>query len=339
MQKKLFLMLLFFFSYSIHSHAPRQIWRIIHGTFARDSKWYQPGGVFFETLKKNLPENALLKSFTWSGKNKDEERTGAAHQLITDIATYDHPDDEINIIAHSHGCNVAIRASQELAKHESLYKINRLITLAPPICRSNYGPEMDYINTLYNFFSFGDRIQPVFQIFQRTYDQHPHIFNIEITLNNQHPEHSLMHDPCVAEYLPTIENYCLGNEETLIHFYSDKDPVSECDTTREKKLKDDKRFTEHMLTAMQFIRTFTPNKAVRYYAQEYYENLTKLAPKDWALRLRDRRDFNPQETAYIKYIEHQLHIGHSLSSLWKKECKSTAKTREDCDSTSDKPRD
>lgn len=317
MKKTFFIFLCFIIPQTTLTHVPRQVWRIIHGTFAKRAQWYQPGGDFYETLKKYLPDDAIVKPFTWSGKNNDEERLNAAHKIISDITVHDHPDDQRFFIAHSHGCNVGMLAIQQLALRELPYKINSFYTLAPPICRNNYQPNMNYLKRLYNFFSFGDRIQPVFQIFHRTYEQHPHIYNIEVTLDDHHPEHGSMHHPALAKLFPFLHEYPLANEQSLIHFYTEKEPHLEIDFEREQKLKDDKRFTEHMVSAIQFIRTYTPQKAVKHYAQECYEYLTQLAPESWNLRTQKKRDIKPEEIAFYKDIEDYLKDRYSIPSLWR----------------------
>jgi hypothetical protein len=107
---------------------------VIHGTFASSARWYQPGGEFFEQVRQSLQPVPLTKdkkslneaeadkavaakhkiiSFSWSGKNKPHDRIEAARKLAELILSY--PEDEpINIIAHSHGGNVAALASRFL---------------------------------------------------------------------------------------------------------------------------------------------------------------------------------------------------------------------------------
>jgi hypothetical protein len=337
--RKKIIVLILITQFNSFPRVPRQVWRIIHGTFAKQAIWYQPGGDFYEALKKILPDDAIIRPFAWSGKNRDEERYNAAHQLIMDITAHDRIDDERYLIAHSHGCNVGMIAIQELAKRNINYKINSFFTLAPPICRSSYQPEMSHLKNLYNFFSFGDRIQPVFQTFYRTYEEHPNIWNIEITLNNQHPDHGSMHHPAIAKLLPHIHNQPLANEQSLIHFYSDKNPELEIDMQREKKLEDDKHYTEHMISAMQFMRTYTPNKAIRYYAQEYHRNFTQLASQNWNIRLRSRRDINPEDATFFEDIADHLRSGYSIPSLWREKLPISKEPGKDSDATFNKSRD
>lgn len=329
------LILLLFSLHAICARSPRQVWRIIHGTFAKDASWYKPGGDFYEALKKSISPDALIKSTTWSGKNNDEDRLDAAHALIMDMATYDLPEDEHYLIGHSHGCNVGMLAIQELAKINSPYKIHSFFTLAPPICKTAYQPTMSHLNNLYNFFSFGDRIQPVFQLFCRTYEPHPNIWNIEVTLDNRHPDHGLMHHPSLAQMLPEFHTLSLENEQSLIHFYTDQKAQIERDYNREKKLKDDKRFTEHMLTAIQFIRTYRQQKAIDYDAQEHYEYLTQLATKSWNFRFWNWRNINSENDAFIKRLTDYVRSRYSISALWPKKLTDSTNSRE----SSNKPFD
>lgn len=85
---------------------------IIHGTFAAGTKWSNPGGDFFEAVKKE----ALLRghktiSYNWSGELSLEGRMRAAHGLAALILSYPETTEHI-LIGHSHGGNVISLTSE-----------------------------------------------------------------------------------------------------------------------------------------------------------------------------------------------------------------------------------
>lgn len=84
---------------------------LVHGSFARNESWHQPGGDFFEALKKHTNEEVI--SFSWSGKLRETERLLAAKHLAEFLlAQWHHP--QIFLIGHSHGGNVIALMTQML---------------------------------------------------------------------------------------------------------------------------------------------------------------------------------------------------------------------------------
>ncbi len=117
---------------------------IIHGTWASDGDWWQPGGNFFEYVKTDLGRSDLYGGadrFRWSGKNRDSKRRQAAAEL--DRWLRSHPAREVNVFGHSHGANVAM-----LATHKGI-KMDRLIMMSPPV-RSDYFANWSNVNAAYN---------------------------------------------------------------------------------------------------------------------------------------------------------------------------------------------
>jgi pimeloyl-ACP methyl ester carboxylesterase len=75
--------------------------------------------------------------FRWSGENTDEARQQAAQELAEFINNYQFAEGEtLNIVAHSHGGNVAFLASQQVNR-----QINNLVTLGTPI--REYQPNLE----------------------------------------------------------------------------------------------------------------------------------------------------------------------------------------------------
>jgi pimeloyl-ACP methyl ester carboxylesterase len=124
---------------------------IIHGTGARSARWWQHGSGFWNYIN-GVVGNVYGGSdaFSWSGRNRHSARQTAA----TDLANWAlaHPATNLDIIAHSHGGNVAL-----LASHEGL-EIRKLINLGTPI-RTEYLPSLHNIETLHNVFSTRDFVQ------------------------------------------------------------------------------------------------------------------------------------------------------------------------------------
>lgn len=245
----------FLFFYHLTTFSHKNVWIVIHGTFAKNASWYQKGGSFFETLKQQLPATIQLQSFTWSGKNSDKAREKAAESLVKEITKNNHPEDVITIVGHSHGCNVALRAAQLLAIRYIRYKIHTLFALAPPVCLFRYAPAMDTIKYLFNFFSYGDQIQTVLQIFKRVFPEHERIWNIQLQHNGRCPEHSNMHSPELAVYLPTMQTLLLKNQTAVVHLFPNKPPIIEYDTNRVWDLEQDRRFTEQLIATLGDSRT------------------------------------------------------------------------------------
>ena len=153
------------FSIAIKTYASQTVYIIIHGTWGHPFNWQMPGGDFYEELRISAQEYDATTAFlNWSGKNSHEARLEGARRLVSLIKTY-APEDSINIVAHSHGGNVGILASQLLENSD--YKIDTFFALGTPIHTISYMPNMNVINRLYNLFSFGDMVQTVGGIFKR----------------------------------------------------------------------------------------------------------------------------------------------------------------------------
>ncbi len=129
---------------------------LIHGTNAREAIWIQEDSPFGEDSKiedlwkiktagnKHISELDELKGlesigaknkdkkerrFRWSGKNKIRARKAAGKKLAAylNLIHEKYPDEEINVVAHSHGGNVV----NEAVKHIN-FKLNRAVYLGVP---------------------------------------------------------------------------------------------------------------------------------------------------------------------------------------------------------------
>ena len=92
--------------------------------------------------------------------NTKEARLKAANDLVSIIQNHKFGEGEkLNIVAHSHGGNVAFKASEMMAKEGAPGRIiDVLVTLGTPI-RPDYRPAEGQVETLINVFSTKDKVQ------------------------------------------------------------------------------------------------------------------------------------------------------------------------------------
>ena len=126
---------------------------LAHGTWARSSAWWQPGGNFHTYLLNNV-RNDLYNNgqdiFSWSGGHDHAARQLGAQDLVTWVQTHnlsglDH------LFTHSHGGSVAMLASQ------TGLIIDKLILLSCPV----YGQYMPDFNRVGNVISIRVRLDLV----------------------------------------------------------------------------------------------------------------------------------------------------------------------------------
>lgn len=119
---------------------------IIHGTFAAGTKWSNPGGDFFEAVKKEASlRGHKTISYNWSGELSLEARMRAAHGLAALLLSYPETTEHI-VIGHSHGGNVISLASELInATFSSNYELKNniktitrdLLFYKAPDCKKN----------------------------------------------------------------------------------------------------------------------------------------------------------------------------------------------------------
>ena len=250
MNNSAFLSSLLFSALSFGS--PPTYYIIIHGTWSRPFGWHVPGGDFYDALA-SVSDLGTVSFFLWSGENNHEARVTAGKRLVEYIHLYYPKDAHITIVAHSHGSNVGILASQILAKYPgNEHRIHHFYGLGTPINTQSYMPDMTVIDYFYNLFSFNDFVQPVFGLFGREYPEHDRIANIFITINGNEPRHAELHHPLIAQWLPTIHEdlsaqKLAGFEQfdfkkpAIIHFNTGLLPTYEIDTERPQKRQRDEK--------------------------------------------------------------------------------------------------
>jgi hypothetical protein len=85
---------------------------LVHGTFARDSSWWQPGGDFHSYALANVRPDLYSASdrFEWSGGYSDAARALGATQLRDWVDA--HGLSGLDVFGHSHGANISMLATQ-----------------------------------------------------------------------------------------------------------------------------------------------------------------------------------------------------------------------------------
>jgi hypothetical protein len=119
---------------------PQSLTVMIHGTFARDESWYQPGGDFHTYVKQNVYPDLYDESdfYFWSGRYSGNARRNAATKLVEWCNA--HPADMYRFISHSHGANVV-----NLATRRGLQACT-LIHLSPPV-HPQYMPDINNVSS------------------------------------------------------------------------------------------------------------------------------------------------------------------------------------------------
>jgi hypothetical protein len=101
-------------------------------------------------------EHACTRLLEWSGGNNDRDRFEAADILREMIAGHNFAaNGKLNILAHSHGGNVALAASHRDVTH----KIDNLITLNKPTLTGTAYRKGDNVGNFFNISADRDRLQ------------------------------------------------------------------------------------------------------------------------------------------------------------------------------------
>jgi pimeloyl-ACP methyl ester carboxylesterase len=121
---------------------------LVHGTLARQEQWWQPGGDFYTYLSGLLPSlprtprwdapYGLNDRFSWSGGYSSGARSIAANDLLQWASN--HGSQKIDLVAHSHGGNVAMLATN------SGLTVGELVLLSCPALLATYLPDFSRIH-------------------------------------------------------------------------------------------------------------------------------------------------------------------------------------------------
>ena len=118
---------------------PSQTSLLVHGTFARNSSWWQPGGDFHSYLLQNVRKDLYggQDVFSWSGLYNHMARNRGALNLAA-WATTRRMNGLDHLFAHSHGGSVAMLGTQHGLD------IEKLILLSCPV-HDNYLPDFNRV--------------------------------------------------------------------------------------------------------------------------------------------------------------------------------------------------
>lgn len=208
---------------SIHAMQPHEVFIIVPGTWALKEKWYKVGGDFFKALQESVAyKNAKVLWFRWLTDHYESSRKEAAKEFAHTLTCFE-PKTEINIVAHSHGVNVALGACMILAKLEPTRKIKTFYALGAPIYEETYQPCMNIIKNLYNLYSLNDTIQTIWG-YKRIFNKQAGIFNLRITVDGKEPTHSGIHGMVIGKWLVALPHLSCS-DPGLIKFFEKKAPI------------------------------------------------------------------------------------------------------------------
>jgi RHS repeat-associated protein len=124
----------------------------VHGTWSNTVDAFPLG--FVRDVQSHFGNDQAVRFFNWSGENNDAARNKAAEDLANLLRDYHkkNPCDPIRVVAHSHGGNVTLLASQQSDVH-----IDELVTLGTPAL-SRYARGSGLVNWD-NVYSTNDGVQ------------------------------------------------------------------------------------------------------------------------------------------------------------------------------------
>ncbi|MEX5218950.1 MAG: hypothetical protein NW701_14060 [Nitrospira sp.] len=112
---------------------------LVHGTWASDQPWWQPGGDFFTYCHENVRPDLYggADRYEWSGGYSDAARSVAAVELVSWLQKHSALD--ATIISHSHGGSVAMLSTHEAVSTEEL------VLLSCPVHIPKYLPDFSHV--------------------------------------------------------------------------------------------------------------------------------------------------------------------------------------------------
>lgn len=116
----------------LHTQAPDIVVTLVHGTWARRSKWTRSDSAFSQVLRSTLsPTVAITNEFRWSGKNSVSARHRAGEELGEHMKRLisKWPNSRHFIVGHSHGGTVAFKALNDKNLNS---RIDGIVTLSTP---------------------------------------------------------------------------------------------------------------------------------------------------------------------------------------------------------------
>ncbi len=122
---------------------PAQTAMLIHGTWASDGTWWQPGGDF-HTYIKGLRSDlySAADRFQWTGGYSDGARAMAAADLKTWVEG--HNESGLDLIGHSHGASVMMLATA------NGMRAGKLVLLSCPVHVDKYFPNFSHSTSVHS---------------------------------------------------------------------------------------------------------------------------------------------------------------------------------------------
>ena len=110
---------------------PSAIVTLIHGTFARNAAWAQPGSRLCQAVERHFAGQVQLRRFNWSGRNSFRARESGIAELTQDLATAraQWPGVPHYLVGHSHGGSVALGAALACEPGD----VDGVVCLATPV--------------------------------------------------------------------------------------------------------------------------------------------------------------------------------------------------------------
>ena len=177
------------------------------------------GGYLDAADSKEFPAHSFYKYY-WSGNLNFDARKTAANEIFEHLKGHKGP---ITIIAHSHGCNVALHLAQCAKEHKATLSIDRLILLAPPVQQVTASlVASDVFKRVYSLYSNADAIQvadpqhiykeskkiktdkklPFFS--ERTFASAPQLSQAQVLHHYRSPSHRDFIQPHIFKYIPAL---------------------------------------------------------------------------------------------------------------------------------------
>ena len=126
---------------------------IVHGTWANNPDYGQPGAAFNKAVSATFKETAVV--FNWGGANTVAARNAGAAALSEMVSRHKFaPGEKLNIVAHSHGGNV-VKAYTNVTGSR---KIDTLVNLGTPQ-RDDFNANAGKVDEYLNVFSQHDSVQ------------------------------------------------------------------------------------------------------------------------------------------------------------------------------------
>ena len=166
--------------------------------------------------------------YSWSGVLNFNERKKAAKLLFSALCDHQGP---ITIIAHSHGCNVALYLAELAEEQGKPLQIDSLILCAPPVQKPTaHLIKSPIFKKIYSFYSTADIVQvldpqglyeetkkisidtpPLFS--QRLFQDTSNLVQTRVLFNKKSPGHESFLSPRFVSKLPSLISLLNSAEE------------------------------------------------------------------------------------------------------------------------------